>query len=175
AQPPGGLTSRTTQHEARALHAAAGAVAAVCPALASQAQRLARQLARRLVGLPATPGLVHGDFYARQVLLQGGGTVGLIDFDEAAYGDCTSDLANFLAHLEYEVLRGTLGRARAEAVGAALLEGYSGAGGAVTVQSLSHHVAARLLLLAPQPFRTFTSGWPTHTAALLERVAELAV
>ena len=57
--------------------------------------------------MPTTQGLIHGDFYARQVLLQDSGVV-LIDLDEAAYADQLLDLANILAHIEYDVLAGVL-------------------------------------------------------------------
>ncbi|MFQ5565541.1 MAG: phosphotransferase family protein [Paracoccaceae bacterium] len=42
---------------------------------------------------------VHGDFHAGQVILDGAGTVWLLDLDDLATGAPESDLGNFAAHL----------------------------------------------------------------------------
>lgn len=172
AQPPGALPRWTIDHDVHALLAAADAVAHVSPLLADRAFRLARQIAADLARMPAGSALIHGDFYAKQVLLNGD-AVALIDFDEAARGDPAIDLGNFVAHLERDVLRGVLTPQRRDEARDALLDGY------VTHRrslpdSINLRVAASLLLLTPHPFRHREADWPEQTEALLDRAALLA-
>ena len=112
-QPASGLCVRQHSAEIEAVHAAGHAVVVLCPQLAPHIQALCNKLSIHLNTMPTTQGLIHGDFYARQVLLQDSGVV-LIDLDEAAYADQLLDLANILAHIEYDVLAGVLRRERAD-------------------------------------------------------------
>ena len=169
---PGDLPCRSRDDESRAMFAAAGAVGAVYPKLSQHATTLAERLAGALAGTSVYPGLTHGDFYAKQVLLHQG-VVGLIDFDQTAYGDRMSDLGNCLAHLELDVLRGQVTFAQAAAAREALLEGYQQATQVALPRLLDRHVAAHLLLLAPHPFRHREIDWPVQIEAILDRVAAL--
>ena len=178
--PATGLPVRQPAAELGALNAAADAVASLCPELACRTQALRQTLAMYLNTMPIMPGLIHGDFYARQVLLHGAGTM-LIDFDEAAYADQMLDLANMLAHIEYDVLCSGLRRERANMARANLLLGYlrqlyktAATDLDLMLAKLTMLTAARLLLLAPQPFRSYMPGWPDHIQAIVERCEGIA-
>lgn len=172
AQPCHSLTIRHTSDEIHALHAAAQAIIALYPALLPRIQLLIETLSIHLNTMPILQGLIHGDFYARQVLIDSENTH-LIDYDEAACGNQLLDLANMLAHIENDVLRGALRRERADQARAALLSGYFQPNTMLPTSILNRLIAIRLLLLAPQPFRSFEAHWPARIAAIVERCEEL--
>lgn len=172
AQDPGRLAPRTREREAAALNAAAGWIAAVCPALGRRARALAVRLAELLREKPEVARPVHGDFYAKQVLL-GDGTVSFLDFDEAGAGDPALDLGLFLAHLERGALRGAVLAERVGPVRGALLDGYRAQAGAVPA-GVELYTAAGLLQLAPHSFRNRDPDWPDRTAARLDRAEAIA-
>ena len=66
------------------------------PALVSQARPIAAALAAG--GSNAV--LLHRDFYDKQIIVDGDGSVGLLDFDTLATGEAALDVANALVHLE---------------------------------------------------------------------------
>lgn len=171
AQPGDGLPPLTHSMEIRALKAATSAMDVVCPHLKARAEHAARQLGVLLEPAVA-PCSIHGDFYAQQVLLMDK-TVGLLDLDEAAYGDSEFDLGNFIAHLEREALRADLPAANVNAWRGALLDGYRRAGGELRPDQVEVQTAAGLLRLALAPFRAHEPEWPEHIAAIVERVEAL--
>lgn len=146
-------------------------LAHVCPDLAVRAVRLAGLVAGRIAALAAEDRPLHGDFYAKQVLL-GEDRVGLLDFDEAFRGDPAHDLGLFLAHLHRDAVRGTVPPDSVEPIRAALLDGYRRAGGLATAARVGLYTAAGLLRLAPHPFRNREPNWPLRTAAMLDRAED---
>jgi aminoglycoside phosphotransferase (APT) family kinase protein len=172
AQKPRRLVPRTREREVLALAAAADWLATVCPVLGRRARALAGRLAELLRERPEVSRPVHGDFYAKQVLL-GDGTVSFLDFDEAGAGDPAHDLGLFLAHLERGALRGTVRAGRVGPVRAALLDGYRAEAGAVP-DGVELYTAAGLLQLAPHSFRGREPDWPDRTAARLDRAEAIA-
>lgn len=66
------------------------------PQLAAHADRVADALSAD--SLPSV--LLHRDFYDKQVVVDGDGTVGLLDFDTLAVGEAALDVANALVHIE---------------------------------------------------------------------------
>src|SRR5262249_21272694 len=75
------------------------------PAASAHVHRLANSIVARLSESGACQCLLHGDFYAKQVVLRNG-EVAFIDFDEAFAGEPVYDLGSFLAHLESDAVRG---------------------------------------------------------------------
>jgi len=139
----------------------------VCPALVGRARELAGRLAALLRDLATVDRPLHGDFYAKQVLQ--GPDVGVLDFDEAGRGDPALDLGLFIAHLERDVVRGTIPPDRVEPVRASLLEGYRSAAELPDPARVGLYTAVGLLRLAPHPFRSREPQWPERTGAMLER------
>ncbi len=76
-----------------------------------------------LEGESARP--VHGDFHARQILINGQGPV-LLDLDAIRLSDPLVDVANFTAHLSLYRLEGSLGEEEVPEAEAAFLKGYLG-------------------------------------------------
>jgi Ser/Thr protein kinase RdoA (MazF antagonist) len=168
AQDTGGVEPLSREAEASSLLSAASGLAFLCPDIAGRAERLARDVAARLVEMPPVLRPVHGDFYAGQVLLSDGHVVAL-DFDSAYAGDPAADLGLFAAHLERGELRGTVPRGMAGPVGDALLSGYERVAGPVDRQRVGLYAAAGLLSLAPHAFRGRQPDWPQATEAIISR------
>lgn len=168
-QAPGGLVAVSTRRkEAESWIALAEGIAFLHPPGEGRARSLARRLASLFPDAPAAPRPVHGDFYAKQVLVDGG-QASLLDLDRAVRGDPAADLGRFLGHLERDALRGVVPPERVEPLGNALLDGYRRASRSSLPSGVGPYVAAALLSLAPDPFRYREQGWPQRIEALLER------
>lgn len=172
AQEPQGLTRRSRQSEAAGLIAEADWLGLVYPELANSATALAQHLAARLAQEPALDRPIHGDFHARQVLV-GGGPAAVLDLDRAMRGDPATDLGNFIAHLEREVVRGELSPSRVEPLKQALLDGYLATAGAIPTR-LDLYIAASLFGLALRFFRYGESNWAEKAADTIARAHEVA-
>lgn len=151
-----------------ALHGTADWLAHVCPHLARTSRKLTDRIVCRLQELPQGYTAVHGDFYAKQVLL-GDGPPGIIDFDESYRGDSAQDLGSFLAHLECDILRGLAPANQTGAIKSALLHGY----GKTEIGRVDLYAAVNLLRLSPHPFRNREDHWAETTGILLDRAAVL--
>lgn len=150
----------------------------VCPELAEAAARLAERLCAGLaVSAPdADFGAIHGDFYASQILLageDGAGLVGLLDLDEAVRGERVADVANFIAHLEADAIRGHVMSDCVAPYAGGLTEAYREAAGRVPEDRLKLHHAAGLFRLLPHPFRRREPAWPESTRRILRRAEEV--
>ncbi len=165
-----GLTPTTRQWEADRLRATAAGVAWLLPAHAAGAVALAERIAGRLQAAPAADRPVHGDFYAKQVLVDGE-RAGVLDLDSAALSDPAQDLGLFLAHLERDRLRG--GPATGTHLVSAFLDGYRDDAGRVPAR-LALYTAIGLLRLSPDPFRHREPEWERRTVQLLDRAEALA-
>lgn len=169
-QPPDGLPGASSGPREEAT-AAAEAVAAICPALAPRAYRLAVTIAAHAGDAPEPHHTLHGDFYADQVLIDKDGAT-LIDLDNARQGEPASDLGNFLAHLWRTVTLGRGSVERAALVATALCQGYAVGAPRVALSRLKLSTALGLLRLAPEPFRYRAVDWPTGVAMLLAAAEE---
>lgn len=172
-QDPAGLAASTREAEAAALTDVASGIADVCPLLSGRAADLARKLAARTVAAPVMEHPVHGDCYAQQIIVADG-DIGMLDFDRACRGDPATDLGNFLAHLERDVLEHRLGEERAERVKATLLEGYERAASHGVPAHTTLYTAAGLLKLASEPFRRHANDWPARIETIVARAEAIA-
>ncbi|HVS30094.1 MAG TPA: phosphotransferase [Thermoanaerobaculia bacterium] len=145
---------------------------ALAPHLSSRVERAAQHLATRVAALARRRALIHGDFYADQVII--GTTVQLIDLDAAHAGDPCSDIANFLAHLEAAALESTLPASSIAVITDAFLAAYESAKPwHTTEERLTVRKACSLFRLLPRPFRTRRRHWAQETAEILDRVERL--
>jgi len=122
-------------------------------------------LAPLIDGNPATTGLLHRDLHDKQVLVEPGRPVGLLDLDTLAVGERALDLANLVSHIELRVLQGRRTAAEGAAAAAALLRG------AAPDTRTRHRIeayamATRLRLAAVYAFRP---PWRPVALALLAR------
>jgi aminoglycoside phosphotransferase len=134
-------------------------IAAEEPALrmASIAERLAVRLPE------ARTAVVHGDFYAHQVLVNGD-AVAFVDFDEGGAGDPRVDIGNFIAHLRLQSMQepGSV----ETGIETSFLEGY--ASGRGTSDEVDWFTTACLARLAVAPFRALRPDWNREAGAILD-------
>lgn len=169
-QPASGLPTEGPSAQARRVLAASAAVGFVQPELFARAARLARVAADRLAAQAVAAVSTHGDFHAGQVLLADGAAA-VIDFDKAVLGAPVSDLASFLAHLEWQAGAGS--DRQTEALGQALLDGYARRAPLPADGELALNTAAALFRIAPHFFRDRDPAWPERTEAVLDRIESL--
>lgn len=172
-QDPAGLASLTREAEAAALTGVGSGIADVCPLLSGRAVDLARKLAAWTVAAPVMEHPVHGDCYAQQIIVADR-DIGMLDFDRACRGDPATDLGNFFAHLERDVLEHRLSEERAERVKATLLEGYQRAASHGVPAHTTLYTAAGLLKLASEPFRRHANDWPARIETIVARAEAIA-
>ncbi|MGE0440062.1 MAG: phosphotransferase family protein [Gemmatimonadales bacterium] len=116
--------------------------------------------------LAEADGPIHGDFYAKQVLLDGS-RVSILDCDQARWGDQAEDLGTFRAHLFRDVLRGRLASGRAERIWDAFREGYGRRGSDFDLR-VQLFTAIGCFRLAQDPFRHREPGWSRGVEALMQ-------
>lgn len=147
----------------------AGLVADVMPDLAARVDALSAVATAITAAAPTVPTLIHGDFYADQILVNGD-ALALVDLDRMGAGDPRTDVALFCAHLEREVVRGTLTATRSAAMQSAFLTGYAGE---QSPAALTAFIALALLRLLPEAFRHCRPAWQQEMAGLVARVEAL--
>ncbi|MCA9063586.1 MAG: phosphotransferase, partial [Planctomycetaceae bacterium] len=136
------------------------------PSISSRVRALVEAVICQLPfrGLPT---LIHGDFYARQVIVNGS-DLRFIDFDELGVGPSWLDVGNFTAKIHWSSLRGQLPHCPRRLI-SAFLAGY---------QSRRHwdedafrvSVVIGLLRCMPHAFRMALQDWPSR----LEEAVTLA-
>ena len=167
-QKPKKLARVTRAVEASSLLAVAAGLSFLCPHLAGRIENLARRLVSALMRQEVLYAPLHGDFYAKQVLLAGERVV-IVDFDSAVAGDPAFDLGLFIAHLERGALRGSVHAGLVEPARDTLLQGYEAATRRPAPDRVGLYVAAGLLRLAPHPFRNLRPNWPQAIEATIAR------
>jgi len=142
------------------------------PACAERAAEISRQISEWLGRRVVEKVPVHGDFYDRQVVVNGN-QVGLIDSDSVGVGDRIGDLGCFIAHLERCVVDDVLDRGDMQRVRTAFLMGYANGPFDLDERELDGETAHQLFRLIHQPFRDRRPNWADQTAILLDRCAAL--
>jgi hypothetical protein len=137
------------------------------PSLARPAADAAASVAEAL--RPAGPvrlAPAHRDLHDKQIFVDGGPSVGLLDFDTLAAAEPALDLANLLVHLELRALQGDCDRRWAAQMAQGVLEGYRTRGD----ERLSAYAdATRVRLACVYAFRP---RWSGVSEALLSRVGD---
>lgn len=149
-------------------------IVAVLPWASRRIRRLSRNVANALdESARGIVRIVHGDFYASQVLIEGD-TARLIDLDEARMGDPLEDLGNFAAHLDRQAVHGEIDQSAADLAVTALLTGYSAERGAeIPARQLAANHAVALFRLLPAPFRLRDPAWDETTMRLVDRIEKI--
>jgi len=117
------------------------------------------------------PVMVHGDFSADQVLVDGP-AIRIIDFDRVTTSDPARDLGSFAAVEDIADPAG-VGPVAGGRKTAQLIDGYRDAGGHVTQAGVETWAAFRLFLNSVDPFRNRASDWPADTNWQIRRALEL--
>ena len=165
-----GLIPFTRNEESTKLHLLTEKLKFLCPHLGSMAESISKQLATWLTSQSNIYRPVHGDFYAKQVMVSNT-NVTIIDLDNAALSDPRADLGLFLAHIEQNIIRGLLPDRNVTHIMDALLKGYSSC---LTenflLDDLEVYTAIGLFQLIHHPFRRHESGWQKLVEAILYKV-----
>ena len=143
-------------------------IAVLAPSLAVRAKSLAEQLTLRLSELGQANDLVHGDFYAKQVILEATDRVQFIDFDQLRLGDRYEDIANFVAKNHWQVIHEGLDEQICEAANQRFLDGYASQFGPLDHDRLRLYVSAAILRCAPHAFRRALPDWTNQIELILE-------
>ena len=112
---------------------------------------------------------VHRDLHDKQLVVDGHGEVGFLDFDLAAAGEPALDLANLLVHLELRAYQGAAPADLASRCAQAVLDGYDPPT-SVLARLDVHAQATRLRLIAVCAFRPderVDAGFATHPSRLI--------
>jgi Ser/Thr protein kinase RdoA (MazF antagonist) len=160
------LPRRIPGQKAPALLAIAETLDILLPELAARAHTLAREIATQLQSLTTVSRLLHGDFYARQVLCTAYG-IQFIDIDDVCYGHPAEDIGLFLAHIEREVANKKMLSGQAGLIEQCLLEGYSSSRGKELQSAIELYTATGLLQLVHHPFRNCEPDWPERMERIL--------
>jgi len=122
--PDAGLPPRGPAEEVRRLKSLLARIAPYGPELIAAVAAAAEPAIAALAGAAPARAVVHGDFHARQVLIDADGRPGMVDFDTLGIGDPALDLANLLVRLELRAMLGGCPPPVAERAAAGLLDGY---------------------------------------------------
>ncbi|TQV70534.1 hypothetical protein FKG94_21160 [Exilibacterium tricleocarpae] len=147
-------------------------MAFLLPSLETRMDTLVRELIAWWKDQNETCGVVHGDFYDKQVVVTGE-HVSILDIDSVESGHPTRDLGLFIAHLERDAISGNVAAAEVTRLGDALLRGYLRAGGEIAIDQLRAYTAFGLAQLAHHPFRSNETHWAEKTERLLIRATAL--
>ena len=167
-QDPQVLGSCSIEDEISKLLALSQIMGFMCPNLAIRTDQLAQKLIERLIRLPEKNLPIHGDFYAKQVIVNQN-QISFIDFDSAVRGNPAADLGNFIAHLIRYQLRNELCPDRVGPMAETLLDGYLSANKGELYSELNLFTAISLFQIAPHSFRHREPNWVERTEALLNK------
>lgn len=121
---------------------------------------------------PGRAAVIHGDFSADQVLVDGG-NVCLIDFERCTYGAAASDLGSFVAvealGAEWVDRRTVLALPRT----AALLDGYGTGPRTVNESEVLTWTAFHLVNRLHEPFRACAADWQRQMEHRLDMIEEM--
>jgi hypothetical protein len=157
----------------RQLAATRSMITGLLPGLEAPVAALTSRLLATVVAGPHGPAqvLVHGDFSADQVLVDGP-AVRIIDFDRVRTSDRARDLGSFAAVEDIADPAG-VGPVAGGRKTAQLIDGYREAGGYVSQARVETWAAFRLFLNSVDPFRNRASDWPADTSWHIRRALEL--
>jgi aminoglycoside phosphotransferase len=154
-----GLPIGSSHDEARTVLVAGRMIETLLPNQATEAARLATNLAADLAAVQVPAVTIHGDFSAQQVLISDASVV-LLDFDRIKLGNPLLDVATFLADLSVRQNEST------STARAMFLDAY-----AALRPDVREHIllfeAAKLFKAAVGPFRRPTPDWPTESEHLM--------
>lgn len=142
------------------------------PSLAELAIDTATATATRLSELLEQRTIIHGDFYAKQVLIDRD-TIRFIDFDQAGLGNPYQDVGNFVAKLYWQQLALGQNILFVKPMAESFLLGYQHAVSNFDERAYRVHLAAGLMRCATHPFRHAMANWPdvVHNLLVLARGA----
>ncbi len=165
---PLGLT-RHEGHSLDRLHELGADLTWLIPEWKERLDSLVTRMWQGLECHPIKQGVIHGDFYAKQIVVHHG-EYQWIDFDEMSLGDPYQDVGNFIAQLYWNEVRGDLARDNVEALVARFLEGYARRARGMDPKRLACQIAIATFRCLPHPFRRGHPEWRLQMERMLHRV-----
>ncbi len=138
----------------------------ILPELRMPIEEVLSTLEPWLERLQAGADIIHGDFYARQIIVEQD-RLRLIDFDEVGRGHRYQDLGTFVGQLYWNAIRNQTGLKHLDSGIEAFLEGYSHRLGPLDHALLHASMAAGVLRCLPHPFRRGLPEWADKTKQIL--------
>lgn len=166
------LPHRNIAEEARELLRGAEDLSAILPSLERLLEKVSQACAAQLSQLPKVAAPIHGDCHPQQIIVDET-KISIIDFDSAALGHPASDLGNYLAHVQREVLHKKITASLGDQLAEELIAGYVEQSPTLDRRAVQLYLAAGLLRLAQEPFRLRQQNWPEQTKILVERAAQV--
>ncbi|TFH91614.1 phosphotransferase [Vibrio ouci] len=161
------IVTKDTDEFVHDLKRCASGIVHLVPELESSLAPLVTQLLTELKLHKSVKSVIHGDFYAKQVLVTSSG-IRLIDFDDVCYWFSGYDLGLFIAHLERDRILGTLSTNQTQEYQEALLNGYREQQD-VDQSEIELFIAIGLLQLSHHPFRNALPKWKASICQLIKR------
>ncbi len=166
------LPHRKVEGEIQDLLRGSEDLSAISPSIKSLLNEVSQTCAARLSQLPQVAMLIHGDCHPQQIVVDNG-LVSMIDLDSAALGHPASDLGNFLAHLQREVLKDKSRASQADQLTEELIAGYAENFPRFDHRAVQTYLASGLLRLAHEPFRYRLQNWPEETEIIVKRASQI--
>ncbi|MCA9125721.1 MAG: aminoglycoside phosphotransferase family protein [Planctomycetales bacterium] len=151
---------------AHPLEELAGYIAFLVPELKPLADEVVSGINASLVADHTAVGLIHGDFYAKQVICAPG-RIRFIDFDQAGLGNPYRDVGNFVAKLYWQSVSLNQELTLAENCAESFLRGYRHGIFRFDEHAYRVQLSAGLVRCATHPFRRARKNWPKVTERLL--------
>ncbi|MCA9027971.1 MAG: phosphotransferase [Planctomycetaceae bacterium] len=124
---------------------------------------------RQLMSQPERTSVIHGDFHADQVVLSDDQAT-LIDFDNLSIGCPQTDVASWIAHLEWLAVTGEIEPNSVDRCIKTFESAYRGASIDTHPAEITRHLAIARLLLIDRPFRLKLPDWPQKMHHLIDRI-----
>ncbi len=146
-------------------------IAWLLPELRQPLIELIRQVEDGLAVMRTANDAIHGDFYAKQILVGADG-FRLIDFDEISRGHRYQDLGNFVGQLYWEMVRSPSSANRIdfdiESSIEALLLGYAESMESIHWPALRASILIGILRCLPHAFRRGLPDWPDRMREMFQ-------
>lgn len=145
-------------------------LAHLTPHLHENAQLLSQNLSKALQGVTPLMVRCHGDFYAKQIICDADELYWL-DLDDISLAHPGRDIGTFVAHLEWDVIRGRLTEAQATHYESIFVSAYlQESHHEIQIEHLNTMIALHLFQLIHHPFRNCQTRWVEQIEMLLTRV-----
>jgi len=167
---PQGLPEISQVARQHGLFRIASDVGMLVPQLSDSANFYATEIQSALADPPNDLAPLHGDFYAKQLCITDR-SVGILDFDQSAYGDPLHDVGNFIAKIVWNSYRGDFHSGCVDEIAKAFLDGYARKRESYDPADIELQIAAGLFKCLTHPFRSGMSNWEQHIANVLDLVS----
>lgn len=115
-------------------------------------------------------GVLHGDFHAKQIIVQEDNQIAFIDLDELRIGNPLADIGNFISHLKYWSIYNQIPSSWLSNIIASFISGYRTTKTIESYEEINLYSSIGLLRLIHHPFRICDKNWIEHTNQLLNLI-----